>query len=149
MGLDTSLFIVLKEMSQDLRWTLEYCFEKCLWDRQICFSCWIDWRKANKGVLIYIMVQAARQARLSLHHGWVTPFFPIPPPRFLSMQAGIICGKATKHDLALPRRLIILLQVCCCVQRHIKNPEPEVGVRTEHAGKKTTKTSACTQNQSR
>lgn len=52
------------------------------------------------------------------------------------MQAGSICGKATKHDLALPRRLIILLQVCCCVQRHIKNPDPEVGVHTEHAGKK-------------
>lgn len=84
------------------------------------------------------MVQAARQARLSLHHGWVTPFF-IPPARFLSIQAGIICEKATKHDLALPRRLIILLQVCCCVQRHIRNPEPEVGVRTEHAGKKKNK----------
>lgn len=140
MGLDTSLFIVLKEMSQDLRWTL---FGVLLWKMLV---------GPENLLLVLDRLKKSKQGCVDLYNGTsrqtskaITPsrlghsFFSFPHPVFLSMQAGIFCGKATKHDLALPRRLIILLQVCCCVQRHIRNPEPEVGVRTEHAGKKNNK----------
>lgn len=106
MGLDTSLFIVLKEMSQDLRWTL---FGVLLWKMLV--------GPANL-LLVLDRLKKSKQGCVDLYNGTschtskaITPsqlghsFFSIPPPRFLSMQAGIIhyLWKSNKAWLSSPK----------------------------------------------